>query len=109
MIRTGETDEYMMPFYTNCFQIMELEKGLHKIVDCATMLSMPTLPTDVYFGSATYAITWMTDPQPIEGLTNYEDWECIKKNKNDPGPPCNNANKCPLDFKPANANFTAMR
>ncbi|OXU24113.1 hypothetical protein TSAR_010127 [Trichomalopsis sarcophagae] len=111
---------YMMPFHTNWFQIKELEKGLHKFLDWATtlydrfyyairLLTVVLCRPDVYFVTATQALTWITDPKSIQSLTNYEGWECKKKNENDPGPPCNNANKCPLDFKPADANFTATR
>lgn len=63
---------------------------------------------DVYVVTATQALTWITDPKPISGLTNYEGWSC-KKKENLPEPPCNNANKCALDFKPADANFTSTR
>ncbi|XP_057341564.1 chitin deacetylase 1 [Microplitis mediator] len=93
---------YMMPFHTNWFQIKELERGLAKFLDWTI-----TLP-DVYFVTATQALRWITDPKPLKALNNYEPWSC-KKVENDPGPPCNNANKCALDFKPADANFTTTR
>lgn len=63
---------------------------------------------DVYFVTATQALTWMTDPKPIKALHNFEGWSC-KKKENLPGPPCNNPHKCALDFKPAEANFTTTR
>ena len=63
---------------------------------------------DVYFVTATQALTWITDPQPVKNLHNFEGWSC-KKKYNDPGPSCNNANKCALEFKPAESNFTSTR
>ncbi|KAK0095813.1 hypothetical protein PV326_007319 [Microctonus aethiopoides] len=93
---------YMMPFHTNWFQIKELERGLSKFLDW-----LVTLP-DVYFVTATQALTWMTDPKPLKALNNYDGWSCGKK-ENIPGPPCNIPNKCALDFKPAEANFTTTR
>ncbi|XP_011064867.1 PREDICTED: uncharacterized protein LOC105152345 [Acromyrmex echinatior] len=93
---------YMMPFHTNWFQIKELERGLSKFLDWVV-----TLP-DVYFVTATQALTWMTDPKPIKALHNFEGWSC-KKKENLPGPPCNNPHKCALDFKPPESNFTTTR
>ncbi|CAK9825020.1 Chitin deacetylase 1 [Anthophora retusa] len=93
---------YMMPFHTNWFQIKELERGLSKFLNWAV-----TLP-DVYFVTATQALTWITDPKPLKSLNNFEGWSC-KKKENIPGPPCNNANKCALDFKPTESNFTTTR
>ncbi|KYN02697.1 hypothetical protein ALC62_06497 [Cyphomyrmex costatus] len=93
---------YMMPFHTNWFQIKELERGLSKFLDWVV-----TLP-DVYFVTATQALTWMTDPKPIKALHNFEGWSC-KKKENLPGPPCNNPHKCALDFKPSESNFTTTR
>ncbi|XP_006617231.1 uncharacterized protein LOC102672538 [Apis dorsata] len=93
---------YMMPFHTNWFQIKELERGLSKFLDWAV-----TLP-DVYFVTATQALTWITDPKPIKSLNNFEGWSC-KRKENLPGPPCNNPNKCALDFKPTESNFTTTR
>ena len=50
----------------------------------------------------------MTEPKPINALNNYEGWSC-KKKQNLPGPQCNNANTCALDFKPPGTNFTQTR
>lgn len=63
---------------------------------------------DVYFVTATQALTWMTDPKPLSALREYEGWSCKRKD-NLPGPPCNNPQKCALDFKPDGTNFTAVR
>lgn len=63
---------------------------------------------DVYFVTATQALTWITDPKPLNALANFDGWSC-KKKENIPEPPCNNPNKCALDFRPADVNFTATR
>lgn len=92
---------YMMAFHTNWFSIKELEKGLEMFLDWLT-----TLP-DVWFVTATQALTWMTDPKGLKQLdNNYEPWSC---NKNDhlPPAPCKVSNKCALSFK--KENFTDTR
>ncbi|KAJ8927149.1 hypothetical protein NQ314_020422 [Rhamnusium bicolor] len=85
---------YMMPFHTNWFSIKELEQGLHK--------------PDVWFVTATQALTWMTDPKSVKDLNNYEPWDC-KKTDNLPPPPCKNPNKCALSFKKPELNITDTR
>ncbi|KAK9870336.1 hypothetical protein WA026_006421 [Henosepilachna vigintioctopunctata] len=94
---------YMMPFHTNWFSIKELEQGLHKFLDWTTSLS------DVYFVTVTQALTWITDPKTLQQLNNYEPWDCQKKKENTPPPPCNLANKCALNFKTPDLNFTDIR
>ncbi|XP_045480332.1 chitin deacetylase 1 [Harmonia axyridis] len=94
---------YMMPFHTNWFSIKPLEKGLHKFLDWAT-----TLP-DVYFVTITQALTWITDPKSLNQLNNFDAWDCQKKKENTPPPPCNIPNKCALNFKTPDMNFTDIR
>jgi len=94
---------YMMPFHTNWFSIKELEAGLHKFLDWTT-----TLP-DVYFVTVTQALTWMTDPQPLKNINSVESWQCNKRKENIPPKSCSNSNKCALNFKNPNLNFTDTR
>ncbi|KAB0798800.1 hypothetical protein PPYR_06680 [Photinus pyralis] len=94
---------YMMPFHTNWFSIKALEDGLHKFVNWTQ-----TLP-DVWFVTATQALTWITDPKPLTELNKFEAWDCKKKNGNIPKTPCLSPNKCALSFKPDNQNFTDTR
>ncbi|XP_065158582.1 chitin deacetylase 1 isoform X1 [Atheta coriaria] len=94
---------YMMPFHTNWFSIKELEQGLHKFLDWTT-----TLP-DVWFVTVTQALTWMTDPKSLTQLNNYEAWNCQKRKENIPSGGCNNSNKCALNYKNPNLNFTDTR
>lgn len=66
------------------------------------------LRPDVWFVTTTQMLTWITDPKPLSQLKNYEGWNCKKKDTLPP-PGCNNSNKCALDFKPAEQNFTDTR
>lgn len=50
----------------------------------------------------------MTDPKTTNQLNNYEPWGCRKK-ENLPLPPCSNSNKCALNFKTPDLNFTDTR
>lgn len=50
----------------------------------------------------------MTDPKTVDKLKNYDAWDCEKK-ENLPPSPCNNPNKCALNFKPPDLNFTDTR
>ena len=87
--------------------VREIKKCEIKKCNFILCFFFPNRP-DVYFVTATQALTWMTDPRPLKELSTYEDWGC-KPKFNIPGPSCNNANKCALDFKPAESNFTMTR
>ncbi|KAG5890808.1 hypothetical protein JTB14_008249 [Gonioctena quinquepunctata] len=92
---------YMMPFHTNWFSIKELEQGLQKFLNWVLTLD------DVWFVTNTQALTWITDPKPINELKNYEPWDCKKDNL--PPKPCKLSNKCALSFKRPELNITDTR
>lgn len=54
-------------------------------------------------------LTWMTDPKPLNQINNLEAWKCNKRKESLPPPGCSNGNKCALNFKPAELNFTDTR
>jgi hypothetical protein len=62
----------------------------------------------VWFVTGTQALTWMTDPKTLKELNNYEGWSC-KNKANLPPKTCNNPNKCALNFKTPDLNFTDTR
>lgn len=62
----------------------------------------------MWFVTVTQALTWMTDPKPIKQLNTYEAWGCKKKETTPPAP-CNVSNKCALNFKTPDLNFTDTR
>lgn len=64
---------------------------------------------DVYFVTVTQALTWITDPKTLDQINNFEPWDCQKKKENTPTPPCNIGNKCALNFKTPEMNFTDIR
>lgn len=64
---------------------------------------------DVWFVTVTQALTWITDPKPLNQLNNYEAWKCNTRKPTIPSKPCSNPNKCALPFKTADANFTDTR
>lgn len=58
--------------------------------------------------TTTQALQWITDPKPLNQLTNYEPWQCQKKTSN-VQKPCNLSNKCALPFKTQTTNITDTR
>lgn len=66
------------------------------------------LRPDVWFVTATQALTWITEPKTLKELDNFEAWNCKKKDALPP-PPCNTGNKCALSFKPDTQNYTDTR
>ncbi|KAF0291691.1 hypothetical protein FJT64_010266 [Amphibalanus amphitrite] len=79
---------YVMSFHTNWFNEANLIEGLNKF-----------LKDDTWFVTMTQALLWMSDPVPVNQISQFDDWDC-RKRKEVPPPACNLPNSCKVPFKP---------
>lgn len=63
------------------------------------------LRPDVYFVTVTQALSWISEPRPLNQLANVESWDC-KRTAPSASKPCNISNKCALAFKKDNITDT---
>ncbi|XP_037086439.1 chitin deacetylase 1-like [Pollicipes pollicipes] len=84
---------YILSFHTNWFNEQNLIDGLN------LFLQWVSQKDDVWFVTMTQALFWMSDPVPLNQLTQLDDWDC-RKRQNTPAPACNRPNTCRVLFKP---------
>ncbi|XP_071527401.1 chitin deacetylase 7 isoform X2 [Panulirus ornatus] len=95
----GNRAPYMMSLTTNWFQTPVLESALHTFIDYTMRFD------DVYYTTVTEALQWVTTPQKLNVLNNFQPWDCRQKYY--PDPPCPKAKSCKLTLKPLFDNYTS--
>lgn len=76
----------LLSFKVNWFNDRNKTKVLHDFID-----NLLAKNKDVWFVTMQELITWMRNPTPASGLTNFNAWGCEKRE-----PACNLPNNCPV-------------
>lgn len=74
-------------------------------VEEVNFVSLPVSRQDVYFVTVTQALSWVSDPKPLNKLSTVESWDC-KRSIPSASKPCNIGNSCALSFKKDNITDT---
>ncbi|RXG71776.1 hypothetical protein Avbf_03092 [Armadillidium vulgare] len=77
---------YMISVSVNWFNTPANHKGLLSFIDYT--LSLP----DVYYTTVTQTIQWILNPQPVNTLKTFADFDCTQRTL--PEKPCNHPNTC---------------